>query len=254
LLRAFIFVAMFMKKIFTFLIAVVLLSSCVSQTKMLQLMNAGSKLPAINNDQELSVDHVNTSIYFGDVQGVRQWPQVSQKKSYCIPLIVFNNWNSTYDCQVGLRDLEQNLKPNIETALKSKLNNSAFFRNTMTYDTASYYTLEVSVDTIQSHISFVSKGLIIVTLYANVQQTWEGVKESDMAIVTSYRLMQHGQVLKEATVRTKHTLEPGPKNTGSKKKYMRWYLDNYFQVMNQLIGNNASKIVSQLETIPPVGQ
>src|SRR5436190_24357314 len=104
---------MSIRNAFAFLIAVALLSSCVGQTKMLQLMNGGVKLPAMNNNQDLYVNHVNTSVYFGDVQGIRQWPQVRQKKSYCIPLLVFNNWNSTYDCQVGLRDLEQNLQPNI---------------------------------------------------------------------------------------------------------------------------------------------
>jgi hypothetical protein len=252
LLRTYFFFRLFfqfmLRNTFTLFLSVLLFTSCVSQTKVLQMMHSGEILKPATPNLGISGNNLNTRVTYADVKGIRQWPQVKQQKFSCIPLLVFTNWNSTYNCNIGLRDVEQNLEGNLNTALQWHFNNSPAFRNSASTDTASAYTLEVSVDTLQSNIPFVSKGTFIFIGVAYSYWFREGVDAASMSVTTRYTLKQRGNILKQGTVETSRLVAKWPNNTGSKKKYMKRYLGNYFIDMNTLLSEHAGRIINQLES------
>jgi hypothetical protein len=242
-----------MRQTFTLLFSIILFTSCVSQTKMLQLMNTGTKLNSTHAGTINSYSNLTTKVSSDSIQGIRQWPQIKQQKFHFIPLILVTNWNSTYNCQIGIRDIQENLNQNLVWTLNEKINNSEVLKTRLTSDNQPY-TLEVSVDTIKSHIPFVSKGTVVFALVAYSYWLREGVDEASISLTSSYKLSYNGQVLKQGKVKTSRTLAAEKNNTGSKKKYMERYLNGYFTELNRTLYDNVGAIVQRIEENPITGQ
>lgn len=216
-------------------------------------MNTGTKLNSTHAGTVSSYNNLSTIVTSDSIQGIRQWPQIKQQKSHFIPLILVTNWNSTYNCQIGIRDIQENLAQNMDWALNEKINESVELKTRFTSDSQPY-TLEVTVDSIKSHIPFVSKGTVVFALVAYSYWWREGVDEASISLTSSYRLSYNGQVIKQGKVETSRTLAAEKNNPGSKKKYMERYLNGYFAEFNRMLYANAGAIVQRLEEKPVAGQ
>lgn len=216
-------------------------------------MNTGTKLNSTHAGTVSSYNNLSTIVTSDSIQGIRQWPQIKQQKSHFIPLILVTNWNSTYNCQIGIRDIQENLAQNMDWALNEKINESVELKTRFTSDSQPY-TLEVTVDSIKSHIPFVSKGTVVFALVAYSYWWREGVDEASISLTSSYRLSYNGQVIKQGKVETSRTLAAEKNNPGSKKKYMERYLNGYFAEFNRMLYANAGAIVQRLEENPVAGQ
>lgn len=223
-----------------------LLAGCVSQTKMLKLMNSEVKLTSQIADPNLFVNHVITEINTTQIQGIKQWPQVRRDKSYCVPLLFFNTWNSSFKCEVGLRSLEASLKPNLEAAVKRQVLNTDFYKRKIAFDSLDY-KLEVTVDSLKSTIPFESSGTMIVPVVFYVYWFYEGVNVSGMEMVSHYTLSQAGKVLKQGTAKSYFLLPKQKTNYGSKKNYMKRFFTDYYFEMNRMLEQNATEIARKLE-------
>lgn len=216
-------------------------------------MNTGTKLNSTHAGTVSPYNNLSTIVTSDSIQGIRQWPQIKQQKSHFIPLILVTNWNSTYNCQIGIRDIQENLAQNMDWALNEKINESVELKTRFTSDSQPY-TLEVTVDSIKSHIPFVSKGTVVFALVAYSYWWREGVDEASISLTSSYRLSYNGQVIKQGKVETSRTLAAEKNNPGSKKKYMERYLNGYFAEFNRMLYANAGAIVQRLEENPVAGQ
>ena len=215
---------------------------------MLKMMNSGATLPRVHANAAPAATPITIQVYAENVRGIQQWPQVKQKRYYFIPLLVFTEWNSRYDCQVGFKDLQENLAPNLNIIFSQHLKESPLADTSSIQNKPGPYSLEISIDEVKSHIPYINRVTTISPFVFYITMEKKGVEDAIMALTSTYTLKQNGTIVKQNTVTTSHSLAPVTTPSDyNKKKFMRSYLDYYFAQFNQLLENHAWDIIDQLE-------
>lgn len=188
-------------KFLLFIFGLSLIVSCTSTKQIQRNLNSDnysihylmdSKISDIKNNVTVSID----SVKFNN-NSIKDSTIVIHNRSWVLPLVLVNIWNSQNTCIMGKSMIEEDIPKFIRKSIINEINRSANFK----VDTvgSSEYKIDISIDEIKTEGLYVSKGFFYFALFVY------GFSYSDVAgpatstLTISYKLKKDYQVVHSNT-------------------------------------------------------
>lgn len=230
-----------MKKYILYTIILLVFSSCASEFTMIEVMNSTSlkknktDFSSLHTEQEKRI-----TIESSNIVGIDSVPSLKNNKSLFVPLLFVNIWNFQYDGKIGYSNISENLNFNMkEFVLESSL-------KTDSLSTLSQSKVTITLDSINSNVQYVNKGVLIFMLLNYAMFSKDYILPSDLALSLSYKIENSNGVIQSNTLSLSEKIPLKNNRKLLFKNFVSEYNNQYLTVFNELIQKACNEVSDKL--------
>jgi hypothetical protein len=238
-------------KLFIPIVGFAFLVSCASSKQIQKNMNSKSYSMAYMMDSRIAESKDSNTVRVGNIlfnPGIMgDSTTVIRKKGWFLPLILVYVWNSQNQCIQGKSMFEEDIPTFMKSSLMKEINRSGSF-SVDTLD-KSDYSLEISIDEINTEGAYVSSGFFYFAFYVY------GFSFSDIAgpavsnLKVSYKLKKGDQVVFSNSFDSSKTTEQINKGYSNTKILQQDYAVSMVEATSYNFKNVIESIVYDLNNI-----
>lgn len=203
-------------------ITLLLIMGCSSTKSLQKYLNTHSHYIQYPLDSPVYKGEKNVTVFIDSVffnADISDSTLVIKEKSWCLPLVFFNYWESRHHCIMGTSMIKQDLPKFLVSSMVEEANRSGQFILSTEIDSG--YQLTLSIDAINAEGPYETVGynycLFFVYGYSYIYKA--GPVKTELVI--SYKLKKDGEVIHEHTYYSDMTGKEVYTPSGDRKRLMK---------------------------------
>lgn len=238
-----------LKSIFP-IIGLTLIISCTSTKQIQKNMNSNSYSMAYIMDSKISASKDSISIRVDPVlfnpNIMSDTTKIKREKGWFLPLVFVYVWNSQNKCSQGKSMIEEDIPSFLKTSLVDEINRSGNFH----VDTLnkSDYSIEISIDEINTEGPYLSSGFFYFALYAYGYSYSDKAGPAVSNLRVSYQLKKGDQVIHRNSFCSEKVTEQINKRYTNTNILQQDYAVSMVEAVSFNFKNTIELIVNDLNT------